>query len=164
MWKQLLSRFKRTNESTKPSGSVQCWLTDEVTRFGGNIQERTDNRGGAEGCSRYSCARSAENGGRRREDRGDRGAGGGGCSSKPIATARPGVRRTLRSVSNNVNKRASILRFYRPALSIFNNAAGRAARGKTVPREAGRVGSTGREGGCWMRGTSGSKMNPNGGG
>lgn len=50
--------------------------------------------------------------------------------------ARPGVRRTLRSVSNNVNKRASILRFYRPALSIFDNAAGRAARGETAPREA----------------------------
>jgi hypothetical protein len=52
--------------------------------------------------------------------------------------ARPGVRRTLRSVSNNVNKRASILRFYRAALSVFDNAAGRAARGKTAPRGRGR--------------------------
>lgn len=33
---------------------------------------------------------------------------------------------TLRSVSNNVNKRASILRFYRPALSVFDNAPARA--------------------------------------
>lgn len=56
----------------------------------------------------------------------DRGAGGGGCSFKPIAMVRPGVWQTLRSVSNNVNKRASILRFYRPALSIFDNAPARA--------------------------------------
>lgn len=40
--------------------------------------------------------------------------------------AHPGVWQTLRSVSNNVNKRASILRFYRPALSIFDNAPARA--------------------------------------
>lgn len=62
------------------------------------------------------------------EDEGgyDRGTGGGGCSSKPIAMARPGVRQTLRSVSNNVNKRASILRFYRTALFICDNAPARA--------------------------------------
>lgn len=40
--------------------------------------------------------------------------------------ARPGVRQTLHSVSNNVNKRASILRFYRPALFIRDNAPVRA--------------------------------------
>lgn len=44
-----------------------------------------------------------------------------GCSFKPIVMARPGVRQTLYSFSNNANKRASILRFYRPALSIFDN-------------------------------------------
>lgn len=51
--------------------------------------------------------------------------------------ARPGVRQTLHSVSNNVNKRASILRFYRPVLSIFDNASrsfARATRGETVPQ------------------------------
>lgn len=39
--------------------------------------------------------------------------------------ARPGVRQTLSSVSNNAHKRASILRFYRSALSIFDNATNR---------------------------------------
>lgn len=67
-------------------------------------------------------ALSAENSARGRGNGYDRGTGSEGCSFKPIATARPGVRQTLRSVSNNVNKRASILRFYRPALSIFDNA------------------------------------------
>lgn len=69
------------------------------------------------------------------EDEGgyDRGIGGGGCSSKPIAMARPGVRQTLRSVSNNVNKRASILRFYRPALFICDNAAARARDSRAEP-------------------------------
>jgi len=70
--------------------------------------------------------------------------------------ARPGVRRTLRSVSNNVNKRASILRFYRAALSVFDNAAGRAARGKTAPRGRGALDAP--------RRASGLKANPNGGG
>lgn len=46
---------------------------------------------------------------------------------------RPGVWQTLRSVSNNVNKRASILRFYRPALSIFDNAPARARLAAKLP-------------------------------
>lgn len=45
----------------------------------------------------------------------------------------PGVRQTLRSVSNNVNKRASILRFYRPALSIFDNVPARTTRWRKPP-------------------------------
>lgn len=46
---------------------------------------------------------------------------------------RPGVWQTLRNVSNNVNKRASILRFYRPALSIFDNAPARARLATKLP-------------------------------
>ena len=42
---------------------------------------------------------------------------------KPIVIARPGVRQTLNNSSNNAHKRASILRFYRLALSIFDNTS-----------------------------------------
>lgn len=58
--------------------------------------------------------RSAEEKGRRRN-------GTGECSLEPITVARPGVRQTLYSFSNNANKRASILRFYRAVLSVFDN-------------------------------------------
>jgi hypothetical protein len=49
--------------------------------------------------------------------------------------ARPGVRQTLRSVSNNVNKRASILRFYRPGIVYLRQCSrSRATRGEALAR------------------------------
>lgn len=134
---RLLSRFnggKPYKREHKANEAVQCWLTDEVTRFlagGNNVQEREQiARRGIRLLYRRRMEGRHEGGWRkervvywRRHEGYDRGAGGGGCSSKPIAMARPGVRQTLHSVSNNVNKRASILRFYRPVLSIFDNAS-----------------------------------------
>lgn len=58
---------------------------------------------------------------REREEKGRRRNGTGECSLEPITVARPGVRQTLYSFSNNANKRASILRFYRAVLSVFDN-------------------------------------------
>lgn len=128
-------------------------LTDEVTRFGGvtTTRRKQIERGERE---RESVATPpVEKGDRKRgrereKDRGyDRGAGGGGCSFKPIAMVRPSVWQTLHSVSNNVNKRASILRFYRPALSIFDNALARARLVAKLPSRV--VGVRGRgEGGA----------------
>lgn len=77
--------------------------------------------------------------------------------------ARPGVRQTLHSVSNNVNKRASILRFYRPALSIFDNASA-----CSLAPLSWRDRPEGVHGGCsrgkWVRCTSASKPGPKLGG
>lgn len=124
------------------AGNVQTSAQKPAQRY--NAYERSDSfwgvtttrrkqieRGEKERERESVAAPSVEKGDRKRgereEDRGyDRGAGGGGCSFKPIAMVRPGVWQTLHSVSNNVNKRASILRFYRPALSIFDNALARA--------------------------------------
>jgi len=88
--------------------------------------------------------------------------------------ARPGVRRTLRNVSNNVNKRASILRFYRAALSVFDNAAGRARLVAKLPRGGGgaldaapRVGiksESERGGGGYFVGSSENATSSEGGG
>lgn len=74
---------------------------------------------------------------RRRERENQNGTGE--CSLEPITVARPGVRQTLYSFSNNANKRASILRFYRTALSIFDNGhrrSGVAMPKATSPRVA----------------------------
>lgn len=79
---------------------------------------------------RENAAEGASRAWRRGRDAARR-EGTGECSLEPITVARPGVRQTLYSFSNNANKRASILRFYRVALSIFDNgpASVRAARG-----------------------------------
>lgn len=68
--------------------------------------------------------------------------------------ARPGVRQTLHNISNNVNKRASILRFYRPVLSIFDNAP----RSRDSRWKRGRMGDAEDE---WTCRASESKSNPN---
>lgn len=114
-------------------GGTQCRLIDETEGFEGV--------GKASGCSlvarkgarkreRMASAvmdgeRSRERGERERAERGEekgrRRNGTGECSLEPITVARPGVRQTLYSFSNNANKRASILRFYRAVLSVFDN-------------------------------------------
>ena len=65
--------------------------------------------------------------------RGRRRNGTGECSLEPITVARPGVRQTLYSFSNNANKRASILRFYRVALSVFDNGPSGQRRSRAPP-------------------------------
>lgn len=109
-------------------GGTQCRLIDETKGFEGV--------GKASGCSLVARkgARKREraavmDGERSRErervergeEKGRRRNGTGECSLEPITVARPGVRQTLYSFSNNANKRASILRFYRAVLSVFDN-------------------------------------------
>ena len=92
------------------------WLVRKAWREREKERRTRQTRGRGEERSRgKAVARRA------RGTRGRRRNGTGECSLEPITVARPGVRQTLYSFSNNANKRASILRFYRVALSVFDN-------------------------------------------